>query len=237
MLEVNVVEKKRLQRLAGKTGWAAGLVPILGSMISPFWAALRDGPETSSESYVPVKRFRHALLWLLAFLKHRSHALKRTYYINRHRWPARICITCDASPWGGGAWLAVDGTPKEWMAIKWTSGDEEKLGLQIGSAEGQGTWEAFIILIAVRTWATCLRHERVRIRSDSECALFALNKERSPSTALNKVAREMALDLCLMNYSVDLEFVHLPALMNEWADCLSRLFQPRNPAEIPRSRP
>jgi hypothetical protein len=131
MLEVNMVEKKRLQRLAGKTGWASGLVPILGSMISPFWAALRDGPETSGESYVPVKRFRHALLWLLPCLKHRSHALKRTYYINRHRWPARICITCDASPWGGGAWLAVDGTPKEWMAIKWTSEDEGNLGLQI----------------------------------------------------------------------------------------------------------
>ena len=42
LLELASVELKRLQRFAGSANWVAGIVPVLRSFLSPFWAAMGD---------------------------------------------------------------------------------------------------------------------------------------------------------------------------------------------------
>ncbi|CAE8637383.1 unnamed protein product, partial [Polarella glacialis] len=220
----------RMQKFVGKGSWASGLVPILGTMLSPLWAAMKDVNKSgviddSNEGLIPIVRIAHALAWLREFFKeeNREKYLKRQYFVIRHRWSARVCITVDASPRGFGAWLAVDGTPSTWLAGAWTDEDATRLGARIGNCQGQNAWEALGILICFRTWLCTVAKERVRLRSDSVNALVAIAKERSKSQAVNLIAREIALDLAELNYVVDLETVHLPAVFNDWADALSRM--------------
>ena len=71
------------------------------------------------------------------------------------------------------------------------------------------------------------------MRSDSTAALGAISKLRSSSVLVNKVVREISLDLSLGNYAVD-ALAHLPGSENDMADSLSRLLQPGSDAEIPR---
>ena len=42
LLELASVDLKRLQRFAGSANWVAGIVPVLRSFLSPFWAAMGD---------------------------------------------------------------------------------------------------------------------------------------------------------------------------------------------------
>ena len=71
------------------------------------------------------------------------------------------------------------------------------------------------------------------VDNDSKAALGAMGKERSKSEAVNLVARELALDLAELNYSVSIEYRHLRGKVNLWADSLSRLSQPDSSHKVP----
>ena len=124
ILEEQSVPGVRLLHFAGRAGWAAGLVPVLGGFVSCLWAAVREVTKEigaripasgqvlgglEADVSVPVSRVRHALEWLITFYSKSGKALVRNVFLDRRRWPARVSATSDASPWGGGAWLAVDG--------------------------------------------------------------------------------------------------------------------------------
>ena len=49
-------------------------------------------------------------------------------------------IEVDASPWGGGAALSLNGVVLEWWALAWTAADTEHLKTEIGNPAGQTTW-------------------------------------------------------------------------------------------------
>ena len=63
------------------------------------------------------------------------------------------------------------------------------------------------------------------MRSDSQAELGAALKLASSSPIINKIAREMGLDIASTKYGVDL-FEHVPGKNNTLADALSRLHQP-----------
>ena len=70
------------------------------------------------------------------------------------------------------------------------------------------------------------------VRSDSKAALGALSKIASPSVPVNKVAREVGVDVAWSRYGVEV-WTHVPGKMNLWADDLSRLHQPNSHAQVP----
>ena len=82
-------------------------------------------------------------------------------------------------------------------------------------------------LVALRLWFPLWRGRRaaVAVRSDSQAALGALGKLGSPAPAVGRVAREVALDVALSCYGVDV-WQHLPADQNKEADALSRWAEP-----------
>eukprot|EP00972_Heterocapsa_arctica_P046271 6826428-Heterocapsa_arctica.AAC.1 len=122
----------------------------------------------------------------------------------------RTHIYADASPWGFGAFLTIDGIPTEYLAGAWDEADCERLGLSIGDCRGQAVWEALALLVCLRAWAEHwqLRQAVIRVKSDSKAALGALEKERSRSPMINAIARELALDRAMAVHEPLLEFAH-----------------------------
>ena len=136
-------------------------------------------------------------------------------------------ITCDASPWGLGATLEVEGRFEAYLTDALTSEDAKGLGFVIGSCKAQAIVETLALAVALRTWLPSWSAARavVRARSDSQAALGALKKGASGSPAINRIVREIALDIALSKYGVD--FVeHVRGKDNDVADDLSRLDEP-----------
>ena len=66
-------------------------------------------------------------------------------------------------PWGMGAWLSEGGTPHEWFAIPISLVDQWVLSYKAGSSEGQQTWEALCLLVAMRLWKSRWQSVRVKL--------------------------------------------------------------------------
>ena len=135
----------------------------------------------------------------------------RVLYFGRWFIPAPMwTITCDASPWGFGAWLSKHGTPVSFFYDKVTALDEVALGHPIGSHTGQQAFETLCILIAVRVWKEHLEDYRstfaVRIDYMGAFACFGKLPCRG---GIAKVARELALELSDMAFTPQV-LTHLP---------------------------
>ncbi|CAE8623358.1 unnamed protein product [Polarella glacialis] len=230
----------RMQKFVGKGSWASGLVPILGTMLSPLWAAMKDANNSRRQRRTDPgcqDSSRFSLAAGVLSGGEPREVSEETVLCQPSPVERQSVHHVDASPWGFGAWLAIDGAPTTWLAGAWTDEDAARLGARIGNGESQNAWEALGILICFRTWLCAVAKERVRLRSDSVNALVAIAKERSKSQTVNLIAREIALNLAEINYVVDLETVHLPAVFNDWADALSRMCEDDRKYTVPRPRP
>ena len=76
---------------------------------------------------------------------------------------------------------------------------------------------------------------KVHVRSGSAAALGALEKMASPSPGLNLLTREVAIDVALATYAVEVvSYGNIAGVLNEAADALSRLTAPE-PKPFPES--
>ena len=82
-------------------------------------------------------------------------------------------IGTDASPWGLGGWIAIDGKITEYFSSQITQQDVAKFGHEIGSADGQQSWECLAILVAIDIWHAKWAQQRVvlKIKGDNVAAL------------------------------------------------------------------
>ena len=244
-LALPLIKRSTLRRIAGRAAWATGLVPTIRSFIDSLWAVsaeLADDKQCTKkfkrgEPAVETARVAVALKWLRAFLGRMVGAgeLGRTLDIRDRYVEANIRITCDASPWGLGAVLEVQGCITAYLYDEVSQFDAQTLGVQVGSCRSQAVLEALAIAVAVRTWLPTWATSRagVVVRSDSTAALGALGKLASPNAAVNKIAREVSLDVAFSRYGIDV-LEHLPGKLNTLADALSRAFEPGTSFEIPR---
>ncbi len=137
-----------------------------------------------------------------------------------------IEIGTDASPWGIGGWLSVDGFITHYFACSISPEDEKIFSVAAGIPEGQQLWDCLAVLIGIDIWCSAWKHERVclKVRGDNVGALTLLIKMRPSSPALAIVARELALRLVEMSFPPDA--VHTPGVSHVIADRLSRVFSP-----------
>ena len=107
------------------------------------------------------------------------------------------------------------------------------LGFARGSCRGQAAAEALAVFVALRLWFPRWRGQRVAvsIRSDSKAALGALGKFGSAAAGIEKVAREVALDMALSYYGVTV-WMHLPAADNKVAANYASPFSTASPATL-----
>ena len=136
-----------------------------------------------------------------------------------------VVIGTDASPFGLGGWMAVDGVLTHYFSSPITPFDLDLFGIQKGSCEGQQILECLAILVAIRLWAP-KSQERVvlKVRSDNIGALTLVVKMRPHNARQAIIARELAL--VFLHYSFLPSVMHTPGIAHKIADSLSRLEDP-----------
>ena len=181
-----------------------------------------------------IGRISHALKWLVAFIRGQRGTTIRTYLLDTLDSPHTVQLLCDASPWGIGAVLVLDGRATAWLADTVQPGDVEQLHIKAGDHRFQAILELLAIAVALRTWLPVWRQRRVLLvtRSDSMAALGALQAVRSTSAAMNVVVREIALDMAEGWYTIDV-IKHIAGVDNGWADALSRLSATEGSKSVP----
>jgi hypothetical protein len=139
----------------------------------------------------------------------------------------KIDIDLDASPWGLGGILRINGKFESYFTDALTEEDLSKYGFARGDCKGQQTWECLAVLVALRLWFSHWEHKRVclRIRSDSTTALQLLLTLRASGRGPVLIGKELALDLARGSYRPNVS-QHLPGVANAGPDALSRLTQP-----------
>ena len=180
ILKSKAVSVDKVQQLAGKAGWAAGVAPVLWAHIAPLWAACADA-ERSVEGIggkaghkgkdvahrrrrakVGTCRVRPSLVWLIALFRSQGGILVKKVPVHRWVGPPRARIYADASPWGFGAFVSIDGVAVECLHGVWDMADCDKFSLEIGDCRGQAVWETLVILIAgvgAFLARACVRHQ------------------------------------------------------------------------------
>ena len=134
----------------------------------------------------------------------------------------------------GGCVLYFQGKPQRWFSDPIHKLDVKRFTVEIGKAKDQALLEVLAMLVGVRLWARfCYtRKWAVYLRSDSQAALGAAFKLRSPDPRINAVVREISLDLAEGKYEIDF-LEHIPGANNVYANSLSRFYQPGASRKIP----
>ena len=204
------------------------------------WAAIQQALESRGSSRAPrncvwTKQVAKAFDWIAIFLSAEGDLLSRTYSIADYASSRpTVELDVDASPWGLGAVLYIDGQVKEYIAERVTDEEAELLGQEVGSCRSQQTFECLASLVALRTWFGVWRGTRVdlRVRSDSIACLTMVLRHKANGRGPGIIARELALDIARASYRPSV-VEHVPGIANKTCDVLSRLHEPGKSAQIP----
>ena len=234
IVQLNMVPKKTVRSLAGRTNHVATLLWAWRPFLQAIWASLSSSATHAPRGYIWTKQFSHAVEWILAFLAGTQGSIIRTFwvdaYLNRGE-PVRLLL--DASPWGYGGILEVFGEAMEWFACPIQAADISVLKIEVGSCTAQQAVESMAALIALRQWSPKWNQRRIQLQvtGDSVCMLTLLLKMRpaSNSHALGIIAREVALDIAACVYLPDV-VEHVPGISNITPDLLSRRYDPAHQA-------
>ena len=234
-----LVSRKRIRSLAGSLSFLAGLISYLRAFLSPLWAVCSASGTSEGKrplkfraqsrqlrSWVHVTRIRKGLQWIEAFLSGEicKKGLRRVYQ------PVSLdntsFLAVDASPWGMGGILVLNGELFRYFKSEITSLNLSKCRATVGESAWNTVWEALALLIAFRLWLPLFPiNVVVRCKSDSRAALGAILKLSTASRSLQPIVREIALDMAQGVYNVQL-FQHIPGFTNVLPDALSRLSAP-----------
>ena len=241
-----LVCSKRVRTLAGQLSWASGLFPWIRAFNSLLWGALQAHlSEESSAKWSARKRptqlffvvrIAQALDWIAALLAGTIRGpagtfmpVQRWITPEQHSTQNSVAIRTDASPFGFGAILFVQGAPAQWIAGEWTEDDAHILCAKIGEAAWQAEWEFLTLLRAVDTWIGHLRSRSTALfQMDATAALHTAARGAGRTPVMNALAAELAIRMESANSRMLPE--HLSGTLNFECDALSRLSQG---AEIP----
>ena len=229
----NVIPAKKLHTLVGKCMSIASVIYVWRPFLQILYAALH-GPNKAPDNCMWTKQVRHALAWIRAFLTQEAGSIRRVYNVEQfYNACHRVQITWDASPYGMGAFLTIDGSVVEYFAVPISSDDEQILDAKSGGCEAQQLWECLSGLIAMRLWSQHWMTARVRLylRGDNVSSLVLFSSLKTQSKQLSTIAREFALDLGAASFKPEV-VEHLPGVANTVADQLSRKFDPNKPFSL-----
>ena len=200
------------------------------------YAALFAPPGDSPSGCVWTKQILVPNTRIRAFLRGAAGTTERKFLLDSYlRRGRRIVITTDASPWGLGAVLEIEGELKSFFAGQIHDTDREVLALsKDGASSDQQVLEALALLVALREWSSVWCNQRVQlaVRTDNMAALSMMCRMQPHSERMGIVARELALDICQSSVTPD-DCQHIPGISNKAADALSRQYMPGVPPSLP----
>ena len=226
------VAMKDAEKLVGKAGRVAHIVPTARPFVAALWGALtaskragRGAAKEAPPGRVACRRFATAAAWVRALVRgdpELDFPLQRLVTANR-RLRARMSdwvAQFDASPWGGGGVLKYDGQVVEFFATKWHQKDFKNMDVTVGSSRSQTFFEFLTLFMTLLLWSSRSGDRALAIVGDNTAALSnAISlKGRGPLLA---VSRELAWQRARKGWAF--EVGHIPAEENEVADALSRL--------------
>ena len=227
----NVVGKRSLRSFTGRCNHVANLLFAWRPFMDTLWAAVTQGEQDQKRSWAPkgmiwTRQIRQSLRWISTFLQESQQKLSRTWSFQEFEADGSIItITLDASPWGLGGVLQINGEIVAYFSSPLSRHDERIHRRRIGSAKGQQTWECLAFLVALKIWQDFWADRRVSVvvRSDNLGALFMGAQMRSKASPI--ISREVALVYTETSFEPRV-FEHLPGIANGIADTLSRLDEP-----------
>jgi hypothetical protein len=233
-LSLNVVSHKELHSLVGKLSHCAGLLITLRPFLQALWAALYAVPTANAPpNTIWTKQIAPTLVWIAAFFDGAVGGIERFFRLDAFlRQGPVVEIGTDASPWGLGGWLSIDGTITHYFACPISAEDQSIYSMPSGCAEGQQLWECLAVLVAIDVWSTQWQQDRIvlKVRGDNIGALTLLLKMRPATPSLAIVARELALKLIELSFPPDA--VHTPGVAHVIADKLSRVYAPSGDGSV-----
>ena len=232
----NVCTLKLLRTFTGKAQSIASLIYTWRPFVHMLYGAIYGPPSDAPTNCIWTRQIVVPLQWIQAFLAGTKGNLVRTMTLDSHlRRGQSVIITTDASPYGLGAILTIDGTIVSYLADVFCEVDKQVLGLSIELCSvDQQALEALTILVALREWVDHWRSVRLVlcIRTDNIAALTMVARMQPHSLQLAIIAREVALDVASAMYTPDI-VEHVPGVANVAADALSRLNDPTKAVALP----
>ena len=251
-LKKNIIGIRLLRSYTGRANHIANLLFGWRPFLDTLWAAVSGEPEKiitkkrwnkrgktrSRKSRAPpgtiwTKQVRSSLLWSNRFWTLQHGPLTRTwsveeYFSNREA----VAFYLDASPWGLGGVLVINGVLVAYFLSPLSAIDEAIHGYAIGDCKGQQTWECLAVLVALRIWKAQWTNKRceVRIKSDNISALAMSSKMKIRASPL--IAKEIALLYSEAAHEPRI-FEHVPGVANVLADALSRIYEPGTDKKLP----
>ena len=237
-LAKNLISIDDLRSLAGKANHIATLIYAWRPFLDQIWAAISQSkPDNAPKGKVWVKAILSSLQWLLLFWEGEPGALVRRWRLDFYLSPGiKVSMHLDASPFGLGAVLIVDGLIRAWFSSPLSHHDLSIHRQEWGNSKGQQCWEALVLLVAVKTWAPWWSEVRssICIKCDNLAALALAAKLKGSVSSL--IAKELAMVMSKAAFQPRL-LEHVPGSMNFAADSLSRLHDPAGGYTIPTSLP
>ena len=241
----NIVALKDLESFAGKCNHVAGMLYTWRPFLREIWGAIswcRGQTRHDYQNKLPnrcvwVKQFIGPVRWITAFLDQQTGTLERVLLVDAFRdSDSKVRITTDASPWGLGGFIEVQGKIVSFFADAISTHDVEIFNVSAGTCEGQQVWEALAILQALRVWKHFWRTTRARleVRADNVAALTLVMKMKAKGDGMNLIARELALDIGSAAFRPNV-VAHTPGIANVTADQLSRKFMPDVVFTLPKA--
>ena len=211
------------------------LIAAMRPFISDLYAALHYPTSKAPRGCAWTAQIAHVLRWIQVFLSECHGPLARRYWVSAFQQPAnRVTITLDASPWGLGGYLTLDGEIRSWFACPLYDEELAILQIQRGDCKSQQCVEALAALVALRVRTPFWHGKRlqIQIRTDSVAALVLATRLKTRGTGCGIVAREVALDIASSTCE-PLVGEHVPGVANITCDMLSRRYQPSATFRLP----
>jgi len=239
LLSTNVPSIKAVRSYVGKAQNVAVLVHTWRPFLSNIWGAIADhnaGKHTGCPAgCIWRKQIAQDLHWISSFLEGVHGTLERRFRVGEYLGQGvAVTLVTDASPWGIGAWLKIGEKVVEYFSDAIHPMDAQVLQTEAGSCKSQQCFEALAMLVSLRLWKLVWLHSRtvITVKADNIAALTLVASMKARRGPMSVVAREMALDVACGLYSPSVA-EHLPGVVNESADALSRRHQPGKTFVLP----
>jgi len=132
-------------------------------------------------------------------------------------------VHLDASLWGAGGVLYIDGKATEYWVTRWTDDDAKKFQTTLGDPAAQTAWEYLAVLLSLIIWAPSFTNVGLAILGDNLASLTGV-LELKGKNILNLITRELSWRRVRGGWRYAAG--HLPTEKNVIADSLSRMFTP-----------